>query len=124
MKKNIIFICYDYKAFLPYFQSKQAIKNRYSFSTNCLEFFNNDLMKVFGGDYDDIVVVKQQTNEYISLHKVINTVEHTRKDIRSAHNVHKMLIAEALNFIPIDDYYNSLIYQIKPVDQINIKVPI
>lgn len=60
-----------------------------NFSTNCLDFFNMD------EDVEDVVVKRKDGK---SIHrKSIN--EHSSKEIRKEHNIHKMLVAGSFNWI-------------------------
>lgn len=63
--------------------------------TYCLDFFSFDTLEK---GYDVIVVFR---SGYIQLSELLdNTGEYTDKEIRKAHNVHKMLVAGAFKFKP------------------------
>ena len=59
-----------------------------NFTTHCLDFFNMD------EEVDDVVVL-MSNGQKIS-RKNIN--EHTPKEIRKEHNIHKMLVAGSFKF--------------------------
>lgn len=59
-----------------------------NFTTHCLDFFNMD-EKV-----DDVVVLRSDR----SIISRKNICEHTDKEIRDSHNIHKMLIANSFNW--------------------------
>ena len=88
----IITIHYDFKdgTELPYVQFKQSRNDNISFTTNCLEFFSCDNLgaKVVRKDGSLMMVIDLLNNKrgYID------------KEIRFAHNLHKMLIANAFNW--------------------------
>jgi hypothetical protein len=60
-----------------------------NFSTHCLDFFNMD-EKV-----DDVVVIRSD-GKIISRKNIQN---HTSKQINKSHNIHKMLLAGAFEWI-------------------------
>jgi hypothetical protein len=62
------------------------------FTTNCLDFFNND-EKV-----DDVIVVDKQGNILSRKLLMSNKSEYTNRDMREEHNLQKMLKANAFNW--------------------------
>ena len=93
----IITITYDYVAenSKSYLEGKKLIDYEESFTTNCLEFFDFDL---FNKRVDDVVVLKKDGTS-ISLRKLLdNNAGYTDREIRTAHNVKKLLISGALEF--------------------------
>jgi hypothetical protein len=60
-----------------------------NFSTHCLDFFNMDER------VDDVVVLRSD-GAIISRKNIRN---HTTKEIRKSHNIHKMLVAGAFDWI-------------------------
>lgn len=60
-----------------------------NFTTCCLEFFNMDI------ETDD-VVVRKKNGQKISRK---NIYIHTTKEIRTAHNIRKMLVAGSFNWL-------------------------
>ena len=60
-----------------------------NFTTHCLDFFNQDEI------VDDVIVLKKN-GEKISRK---NIQHHIVKEIRPAHNIHKMLVANYFNWI-------------------------
>ena len=71
---------------VPYMQGKMLGDN---FTTHCLDFFNMD-EKV-----DDIVILRSDGAKISR--KNIN--EHSFKEIRKSHNIHKMLVAGSFNWL-------------------------
>lgn len=67
---------------------KQGLDKGDNFSTNCLDFFSNDTIA-------DVIVLRKDgrmiNSRYIHMH--------TDKEIRKSHNLHKMLVAGAFNWI-------------------------
>ena len=55
--------------------------------TNCLYFFNND------EDVEDVMVVDKNHNVLSRKLLMSNRSNYTNKDMREAHNLHKMLVA-------------------------------
>ncbi len=68
---------------------QQGLELKDNFTTCCLDFFNMDL------DVDDIVVVKKDGGYVSRKHIHLST----SKEIRKAHNIHKMLVAGSFNWI-------------------------
>ena len=66
----------------------EGIELKDNFTTCCLDFFNNDL------PVDDIIVWRKD-GKHISRK---NIHLHTTKEIRKAHNIHKMLCAGSFEF--------------------------
>lgn len=67
----------------------EGLVKKDNFTTNCLDFFNMDI------EVDDIIVLKK-SGETISRKNIQN---HTNKEIRKAHNIHKMLVANSFKFL-------------------------
>lgn len=64
-----------------------------NFTTNCLDFFNND------ENVDDVVVIDKDSNTLSR--KLLMTkgdLTYTNKDMRDAHNLQKMLKANSFNW--------------------------
>jgi hypothetical protein len=70
---------------VPYMHGRLLGDN---FSTHCLDFFNNDI------DVDDVVVLRSDGAK-ISRKNIQN---HTIKQIRKSHNIHKMLVAGSFDW--------------------------
>jgi len=73
---------------VPYMQGKLLGDN---FTTHCLDFFNMD------EDVDDVVVLRSDGAKISRK----NIKKHTTKEIRKAHNIRKMLLADS--FVWIND---------------------
>jgi hypothetical protein len=71
---------------VSYLEGKKLGDN---FTTNCLDFFNFDEIT------DDVIVLKKN-GEKISRKNIQN---HTTKEIRPTHNIHKMLLANSFTFL-------------------------
>lgn len=71
---------------VSYMQGKLLGDN---FTTHCLDFFNMDEKA------DDIVVVRSD-GKRISRN---NIQDHSFKDIRTSHNLHKMLVADSFEWL-------------------------
>ncbi len=71
---------------VPYMVGKILGDN---FSTHCLDFFNMDEV------VDDVVVIRSD-GKIISRKNIQN---HTSKQINKSHNIHKMLLAGAFEWI-------------------------
>lgn len=84
----MITIHWDFKdgSEVSYMQGKLLGDN---FTTNCLDFFNMDER------VDDVVVLRSDGCK-ISRKNIEN---HTNKQIRQSHNIHKMLLAGSFNWI-------------------------
>jgi hypothetical protein len=71
---------------LSYVEGLEAIDLNLSFTTNCFEFFTSDRSCE--------VIVEKASGRYISMQEVLaNDNFYTRKHIRKAHNLRKMLVA-------------------------------
>ncbi len=63
-----------------------------NFTTNCLDFFNND------EDVDDVVIIDKKGNRLSRrLLMTKGDISYTNKDMREAHNIQKMLKAKSFN---------------------------
>jgi len=84
----MITIHWDFKdgTELSYQEGKELGDN---FTTHCLDFFNLD------EPVDDIIVLKKDGTK-ISRKDINN---HTSKEIRQSHNIHKMLKAGTFKFV-------------------------
>jgi len=71
---------------ISYMQGKLLGNN---FTTHCLDFFNMD-EKV-----DDVIVLRKDGGK-ISRKNINN---HSLKEIRKSHNIHKMLVAGSFNWV-------------------------
>lgn len=60
-----------------------------NFVTNCLDFFN------FDEPVDDIIVLRKDGTQISRK----NIQQHTSKEIRKEHNLHKMLVANSFNWL-------------------------
>lgn len=70
----------------------EGLELKDNFSTNCLDFFCFDTLPV------EVIVIKKN-GDYISLKELLlNTGEYTDKEIRIAHNIHKMLKANSFKW--------------------------
>jgi hypothetical protein len=77
-------------------EAREASKNRESFTTCCLNFFDGDHLQ----SGEDIFVLKKD-GSYISLSELLDSdtsLAYTHKEIRRAHNTSKMLLAGAFNW--------------------------
>ena len=73
----------------------EGLNSKVAFETNCLEFFCFD--------YPNSKVVKRN-GEWISVKSLLkNDGTHTRKHLRHAHNLRRMLVAGSLMFLSIKD---------------------
>jgi hypothetical protein len=71
----------------------EGLKLKDNFTTNCLDFFNNDY------HVDDVVIIDKQKNKLSRrLLMTKGDVSYTNKDMREAHNLQKMLKANAFNW--------------------------
>jgi len=84
----MITIHYDYcdGKEISYIEGLEAFKNRIDFTTNCLDFFSNDvqcnvLVKDKRGNILDKNLLMNQKNSY------------TMKYMKVEHNLHKMLVS-------------------------------
>lgn len=68
---------------------QEGLKLKDNFKTCCLDFFNMD-EKV-----DDIVVLRSDGSKISRK----NIREHSFKEIRKSHNIHKMLVAGSFNWL-------------------------
>jgi hypothetical protein len=71
---------------VSYIQGKLLRDN---FTTNCLEFFNME------ENVDDVVVLRKDGTKISRK----NIQMHTLKEIRKAHNIHKMLVAGSFEWL-------------------------
>lgn len=71
----------------------EGCKLKDNFTTNCLDFFNND------ESVDDVIVVDKKGNT-LSRKLLLKSgdLTYTNKDMREAHNLQKMLKANAFNW--------------------------
>lgn len=67
----------------------QGIELKDNFTTHCLDFFNMDI------EVDDVVVIR---NDGLKISRK-NIQNHTNKEIRQAHNIHKMLVSNSFNWL-------------------------
>jgi hypothetical protein len=67
----------------------QGIELKDNFITHCLDFFNMDI------EVDDVVVIR---NDGLKISRK-NIQNHTHKEIRQAHNIHKMLVSNSFNWL-------------------------
>ena len=64
-----------------------------NFTTNCLDFFNNDV------DVDDVVIIDKKGNRLSRrLLMTKGDISYTNKDMSEAHNIQKMLKAKSFNW--------------------------
>lgn len=84
----MIIINYDFTdgSEVSFIQGKELKDN---FTTNCLDFFNMD------EEVDEVMVVKRD-GSFISRKNIQN---HTDKEIRNSHNIHKMLVADSFRWL-------------------------
>lgn len=69
---------------------KEGLELKDNFTTCCLDFFNMDI------DVDDVIIYRKD-DKYISRK---NIQKHSNdKEIRDAHNIHKMLVAGYFNWL-------------------------
>lgn len=68
---------------------QEGLELKDNFTTCCLDFFNMDI------EVEDVIILKKD-GKYISRK---NIQQHTIKEIRKAHNIHKMLIANTFNWL-------------------------
>lgn len=66
----------------------KALKD--NFTTNCLDFFNMD------EEVDDVVVKREDGK---AIHRKFINDHINGKEIRKAHNIHKMLVAGSFNWL-------------------------
>ena len=88
---TMITIHYDYKVGneLSYAEGVEAGDH---FTTNCLDFFTTD------NPANDVIVLKHN-GDYISRNELLaGDTQYTLKEIRRAHNIHKMLVAGSFKF--------------------------
>ena len=71
---------------VPYMQGKLLGDN---FTTHCLDFFNMD------EQVDDVVVLRSDGKKISRK----NIKEHSFKEIRKSHNIHKMLVSDSFNWL-------------------------
>lgn len=72
----------------------EGLKATSTFETNCLNFFDTDRLT----EWND-VIVRNKNNEYISCSELLkDSSPYIEKDIRLAHNVHKMLVANSFKW--------------------------
>jgi len=106
---KVIYILYNYRA--PACESYEGVQNsmnnnKGSIYTNCLSFFNfSSLNKGY-----DVIIMKKliscngpnsiiEKYDLIHLSELIkNNGEYTKKEIRSTHNLYKMLIANSFQW--------------------------
>lgn len=87
-----IIIRYDFKLGdeLPYSLAMDALSKKIDFATNCLEFFNTNNLGA--------VVVKSDGSS-IKVSDLLNgSGGYTMKEIRKAHNIHKILLSGGFNW--------------------------
>lgn len=97
MDKKMIVIPFDYSntgKCLSYVEVQAEMKKGVTeIHTNCLDFFSFNSL-----DHGYDVRVEKQNGDYILLSELLGENPYTRKIIRQAHNVHKLLIANAFDF--------------------------
>lgn len=72
---------------------EEGLKLKDNFSTNCLDFFNNDIK------IDDVVVIDKYGNKLSRKELMANTDSRiTAKYMRKSHNIQKMLKANVFNW--------------------------
>jgi len=76
---------------LSYVESKRATSD---FTTCCLDFFN------IKKEYEDVILVRSD-GETLSRNELIDSSTPCGREIREAHNLHKMLVAGVLGFLEI-----------------------
>jgi hypothetical protein len=67
---------------------QEGLQLKDNFTTHCLDFFNMDI------NVDDVIVVNK---DGLSISRK-NIQNHTNKQIRKSHNIHKMLIAGSFDW--------------------------
>jgi hypothetical protein len=69
---------------------QEGLELKDNFTTCCLDFFNMDI------DVDDVIIYRKD-DKHISRKSI---QKHTNgKEIRDAHNIHKMLVAGSFNWL-------------------------
>jgi hypothetical protein len=69
---------------------QEGLELKDNFTTCCLDFFNMDI------EVDDVVIYRKD-NKHISRKNIQNHIN--GKEIRKAHNIHKMLVANSFNWL-------------------------
>src|SRR5271169_6884770 len=96
-----IFINFDFTtgAELSY---EEGLKQDDTYETNVLDFFSF-------GKYADDVIVRKKDGSYISRNELLNVHgTYIDKDIRSEHNIHRMLVAGAFKFRDKDNKMHKI----------------
>jgi hypothetical protein len=89
----LITIHYDYTdgTEISFFEGKNT---KDSFSTNCLQFFNND--------EPQNVKILRKNGDYIIKSDLFNDNFHTDKEIRQGHNILKIFLANGLRWKTVE----------------------
>ena len=75
----------------------EGLVQRSGFETHCLEFFNTKYIPFQDGVND--IIVRKKNRDYISLKEIFeNDGRYTSKEIRRAHNILKILLADGFKW--------------------------
>ena len=69
---------------------QEGLELKDNFATCCLDFFNMDI------DVDDVIICRRD-DKYISRKNIQN--HSNGKEIRKAHNIHKMLVSGSFDWL-------------------------
>lgn len=72
----------------------EGCKKGDNFTTCCLDFF------CFDTNVDEVIVLCKD-GSYISRNELLNEGKYTSKQIRKAHNIHRLLVSNSFNFIKL-----------------------
>ena len=67
----------------------EGLEAKDNFTTCCLDFFNQDI------EVDEVIVLRKDGSKISRK----NIQQHTDKQIREAHNIHKMLLAQTFEWL-------------------------
>jgi hypothetical protein len=97
-ERDIVIIHYDYGGTydIPYGRAQQYIDEHIGFTTQCLVFFNFDM--IFNHGYEDVLVYKNNGSFISAMDLLKNDGYYTDKEIRKEHNIMKMLVAGCFTF--------------------------
>ena len=119
---NLLIIHYntEHKSCLSFENASRAI-GRFQplIQTNCISLASFDYLEI---GYEVIIARKGKGGfEFIALSELlVNERPYINKEIRSAHNVLKLLQTGALNFLPPSDYIQSRVRDIESVSNITL----
>lgn len=102
---------------------KEGLELKDNFNTNCLDFFS------FDEEVDDVIVIDKLGNSISRNDLLGNVGNHTDKDIRVSHNIHKMLKANSFKWLKPSENLLEFEYEIFINDkdspfEINTWIPI